>query len=97
MFLSVLLEIEPIHWAYCVQFVRTVTEMRIPRSALLRDVRSTISVLIVAGACGNAAGTPFAILAGIGRSAQLGSIIEGGLYLESLATVIRSFSIRWAL
>jgi len=51
------------------------------------NVRSTISVVIVAGACGIAAGTPLAILAGIGRSAQLGSIIKGGLYLESLATI----------
>jgi heavy metal translocating P-type ATPase len=51
------------------------------------NVRSTISVVIVAGACGIAAGTPLAILGGIGRSAQLGSIIKGGLYLESLATI----------
>jgi len=51
------------------------------------NMRSTISVVIVAGACGIAAGTPLAILGGIGRSAQLGSIIKGGLYLESLATI----------
>ncbi len=51
------------------------------------NIRSTISVVIVAGACGIAAGTPLAILGGIGRSAQLGSIIKGGLYLESLATI----------
>jgi heavy metal translocating P-type ATPase len=51
------------------------------------NVRSTISVVIVAGACGIAAGTPLAILGGIGRSAQLGSIIKGGLYLESLAAI----------
>ena len=30
---------------------------------------------------------PLAILGGIGRSAQLGSIIKGGLYLESLGRV----------
>jgi Cd2+/Zn2+-exporting ATPase/Cu+-exporting ATPase len=54
---------------------------------ITHNVRSTISVVIVAGACGIAAGTPLAILGGIGRSAQLGSIIKGGLYLESLATV----------
>jgi Cd2+/Zn2+-exporting ATPase/Cu+-exporting ATPase len=54
---------------------------------ITHNVRSTISVIIVAGACGIAAGTPLAILAGIGRSAQLGSIIKGGLYLESLATI----------
>jgi P-type Cu+ transporter len=52
-----------------------------------RDVRSMISVVIVAGACGIAAGTPLAILGGIGRSARLGAIIKGGLYLETLGTV----------
>jgi heavy metal translocating P-type ATPase len=54
---------------------------------ITHNVRSTISVVIVAGACGIAAGTPLAILGGIGRSAQLGSIIKGGLYLEALATI----------
>jgi P-type Cu+ transporter len=51
------------------------------------NVRSTISVVIVAGACGIAAGTPLAILGAIGRSAQHGSIIKGGLYLEALANI----------
>ncbi len=51
------------------------------------NVRSTISVVIVAGACGIAAGTPLAILGAIGRCAQLGSIIKGGLYLEALAGI----------
>src|ERR1700726_791380 len=54
---------------------------------ITHNMRSTISVVIVAGACGIAAGTPLAILGGIGRSAQLGSIIKGGLYLESLASI----------
>ena len=53
---------------------------------ITHNTRSTISVVIVAGACGIAAGTPLAILGGIGHSAQIGSIIKGGLYLESLAT-----------
>ena len=55
--------------------------------AITRDARSTISVIIVAGACGIAAGTPLAILGGIGRAARQGSIIKGGLYLEILAAV----------
>ncbi len=54
---------------------------------ITRDARSTISVVIVAGACGIAAGTPLAILGGIGRSARLGAIIKGGLYLETLGKV----------
>src|ERR1700732_5198301 len=51
------------------------------------NVRSTISVVIVAGACGIAAGTPLAILGAIGRAAHRGAIIKGGLYLEALASV----------
>jgi Cd2+/Zn2+-exporting ATPase/Cu+-exporting ATPase len=51
-----------------------------------RDVRSTISVVIVAGACGIAAGTPLAVLGAIGRAARQGAIIKGGLYLEALGT-----------
>ena len=54
---------------------------------ITRDIRSTISVVIVAGACGIAAGTPLAILGGIGRAARLGAIIKGGLYLESLGRI----------
>ena len=53
--------------------------------AVTRDARSTISVVIVAGACGIAAGTPLAILGAIGRAARLGSIVKGGLHLETLA------------
>ena len=52
-----------------------------------RDIRSTISVIIVAGACGIAAGTPLAVLGAIGRAAGLGAIIKGGLYLEELGVV----------
>ena len=52
-----------------------------------RDIRSTISVVIVAGACGIAAGTPLAILGAIGRAARQGAIIKGGLYLEGLGAV----------
>jgi heavy metal translocating P-type ATPase len=51
------------------------------------DVRSTISVVIVAGACGIAAGTPLAILGAIGRAARQGAIIKGGLFLEVLGRV----------
>jgi heavy metal translocating P-type ATPase len=52
-----------------------------------RDIRATISVVIVAGACGIAAGTPLAILGAIGRAARGGAIIKGGLYLEQLGRV----------
>lgn len=52
-----------------------------------RDVTSTIAVIIVAGACGVAAGTPLAVLAGIGSAARRGIIIKGGLHLEELSRI----------
>jgi heavy metal translocating P-type ATPase len=54
---------------------------------LTHDMRSTIAVVIVAGACGIAAGTPLAILGGIGRAARLGAIVKGGVHLETLGRV----------
>jgi len=54
---------------------------------ITHDLQSTISVVIVAGACGIAAGTPLAILGAIGRAARLGAIIKGGLHLEMLGRV----------
>ena len=54
---------------------------------ITHDARSTIAVIIVAGACGIAAGTPLAILGGIGRSARLGAIIKGGVHLETLGRI----------
>lgn len=52
-----------------------------------RDARSTISVIIVAGACGIAAGTPLAILGAIGRAARNGAVVKGGIYIELLGKV----------
>ncbi|HTX39882.1 MAG TPA: cation-translocating P-type ATPase [Bryobacteraceae bacterium] len=54
---------------------------------LTHNARSTISVVIVAGACGIAAGTPLAILGAIGRAARQGAIVKGGLYMETLGKV----------
>jgi heavy metal translocating P-type ATPase len=54
---------------------------------ITHDIRSTIAVIIVAGACGIAAGTPLAILGAIGRAAHRGAIVKGGLYLETLSHV----------
>jgi Cd2+/Zn2+-exporting ATPase/Cu+-exporting ATPase len=54
---------------------------------ITQNIRSTISVVIVAGACGIAAGTPLAVLGAIGRAARLGAIIKGGLFLEQLGLV----------
>lgn len=55
--------------------------------ALTRDSRATIAVIIVAGACGIAAGTPLAILGGLGQAARIGVIVKGGSLLEKLATI----------
>lgn len=54
---------------------------------ITHNIRSTIAVIIVAGACGIAAGTPLAILGAIGRAAHQGAIVKGGLYLEMLSQV----------
>ncbi len=75
----------------------SLTSLQLPRLCRARlrpdhladdaDIRDTISVIIVAGACGIAAGTPLAILGGVGRAARMGSIIKGGLHLETLGRV----------
>jgi Cd2+/Zn2+-exporting ATPase/Cu+-exporting ATPase len=52
-----------------------------------RDIRSTISVVIVAGAGGQAAGTPRALQGALGRAARAGAIVKGGLFLEQLGKV----------
>ena len=54
---------------------------------ITRDARATISVIIVAGACGIAAGTPLAILGAIGQAASRGAIVKGGVYLEALGNI----------
>src|SRR5438132_4023368 len=54
---------------------------------ITRNLTSTIAVIIVAGACGVAAGTPLAVLSGIGSAARRGIIIKGGLYLEQLSQI----------
>jgi Cu+-exporting ATPase len=52
-----------------------------------RDLTSTISVVVVAGACGIAAGTPLAVLAAIARIARSGAFVKSGAHLEALSTV----------
>jgi P-type Cu+ transporter len=54
---------------------------------ITHNIRSTIAVVIVAGACGIAAGTPLAVLGAIGRSAQSGAIVKGGRHMEALGTI----------
>ncbi|MDE3183133.1 MAG: cation-translocating P-type ATPase [Bacteroidota bacterium] len=54
---------------------------------ITHDIVSAIAALIVAGACGVAAGTPLAVLAGVGRTAKEGIIVKGGIYLEQLSKV----------
>ena len=55
--------------------------------AVTQNVVSAISALIVAGACGVAAGTPLALLAGIVRTAREGIVVKGGSQIEQLAKV----------
>jgi Cd2+/Zn2+-exporting ATPase/Cu+-exporting ATPase len=51
------------------------------------NIRATIAVIIVAGACGIAAGTPLAVLGAIGRAARGGAVVKGGRSMEALGTV----------
>lgn len=52
-----------------------------------RDTQATISVIIAAGACGVAAGTPLAVLAAIARCARTGAFVKDGAHLEVLSAV----------
>jgi heavy metal translocating P-type ATPase len=54
---------------------------------LTRNLTSTISVIVVAGACGVAAGTPLAIVAIMGKAAKKGAIIKGGAYVEEMSKI----------
>jgi len=48
------------------------------------NVVSTLSVIVVAGACGLAVGTPIALLATNGKLSRRGIIVKGGLQIENL-------------
>ena len=52
-----------------------------------RNLISTISVIVVAGACGVAAGTPLAIVAVMGGLAKKGVIVKGGVYVQEMSKV----------
>ena len=52
-----------------------------------QDLTATISVVVVAGACGIAAGTPLAVLAAIARIARSGAFVKDGEHLEALSSV----------
>ncbi|MDG6908021.1 MAG: cation-translocating P-type ATPase [Nitrososphaerota archaeon] len=54
---------------------------------LTRNPITTLSVVVVAGACGVAAGTPLAIVAVMGKGAKKGAIIKGGAYVEEMNKV----------
>ena len=50
-----------------------------------QNIMSTLSVIVVAGACGLAVGTPIALLATTGKLSKRGIIIKGGLQIENLS------------
>jgi P-type Cu+ transporter len=52
-----------------------------------RDLTSTLSVVVVAGACGVAAGTPLALVATMGKAARSGAIVKGGAYVQELSSI----------
>ncbi len=49
------------------------------------NIVSTLSVIVVAGACGLAVGTPIALLASNGRLSRRGLVVKGGLQIENLS------------
>lgn len=51
---------------------------------LTQNVVSSLSVIVVAGACGLAVGTPIALLATTGKLSRKGIIAKGGLQIENL-------------
>jgi heavy metal translocating P-type ATPase len=54
---------------------------------LTRNPISALSVVVVAGACGVAAGTPLALVAILGKSAKKGAIVKGGAYIQEMSTI----------
>src|SRR5215472_14424322 len=50
------------------------------------NIVSTLSVIVVAGACGLAVGTPIALLATNGKLSRRGVILKGGLQIENLSS-----------
>ncbi len=54
---------------------------------LTRNPISSISVIVVAGSCGLAAGTPLAIVATMGKAAKKGVIVKGGVYVEEMSRI----------
>jgi len=54
---------------------------------ITRNALSTISVIVVAGACGIAAGTPLALLASTTKAAKKGMIVKGGVHIEQLSKI----------
>jgi len=50
------------------------------------NIVSTLSVFVVAGACGLAVGTPIALLATNGKLSRRGVILKGGLQIENLSS-----------
>ena len=50
-----------------------------------QNIVSTLSVIVVAGACGLAVGTPIALLATTGKLSKRGIVIKGGLQIENIS------------
>src|SRR5215218_4411849 len=54
---------------------------------ITQNVVSTLSVIVVAGACGLAVGTPIALLSTTGKLSKKGIIVKGGIQIENLKNV----------
>ncbi len=71
------------------QIIKLVEEAegRVITFIVTRNLISTISVIVVAGACGVAAGTPLAIVAVMGGLAKKGVIVKGGVYVQEMSKI----------
>jgi hypothetical protein len=48
---------------------------------------ASLSVIVVAGACGLVVGTPIALLAATGKISKKGIIVKGGMQIENLKQI----------
>jgi cation transport ATPase len=67
------------------RLIQFATGLSVLTFVVTHNIVSTLSVIVVAGACGLAVGTPIALLATNGKLSRRGIIVKGGLQIENLS------------